>query len=137
MTAATIVNAGPAPRQPGLRATFQPRKEEKVFLARGQHTFTLPGRKLHASVQVDVEAESDEEALDAAETTITVSLAEVGQHDSIAVARWIKLERLAKTSLHGVVNEDRATYQHAWSFELLSADAEPRRAIWAAIYACK
>lgn len=137
MTAATIFNASPAPRQPGMRATFTPRKEEKVFLARGEHTFTLPGRKTRAKVQVDVDAESDEQALDAVETTIVISLAQDGEANFAPVARWVKLDRLAKTSLHGVVNEDRATYQHAWSFELLDGDLEPQRAVWAAIYSCK
>ncbi|SPO27551.1 related to N6-hydroxylysine acetyl transferase [Ustilago trichophora] len=135
MTAATIVNPSPAPRQPGLRATFNPRKEEKVFLASGEHVFTLPGREARVKVQVHVDAVSDEEALDAAETSISVSLAEAGQLDFVSVARWIKLNRLAKTSLHGVVNEDRATYQHVWSFELLDGEFDPHRAIWAAVYA--
>ncbi|KAJ9480425.1 Aerobactin siderophore biosynthesis protein, partial [Pseudozyma hubeiensis] len=134
MTAATIFNASPAPRQPGLRATFTPRKEEKVFLARGEHTFTLPGRKTLAKVQVDVDAESDEQALDAVEASIVISLAQDGEANFAPVARWVKLDRLAKTSLHGVVNEDRATYQHAWSFELLDGGVEPQRALWAAVY---
>lgn len=137
MTAATIINTSPAPRQPGLRATFTPRKEEKVFLARGEHAFTLPGRKIRAKVQVDVDADSDEEALNAAETTMVISLAQGGEADSTPVARWIKLDRLAKTSLHGVVNEDRATRQHAWSMELLDGGAEPQRALWVAIYSCE
>ncbi|SJX61516.1 related to N6-hydroxylysine acetyl transferase [Sporisorium reilianum f. sp. reilianum] len=135
MTTATTAKPSPAPRQPGLRATFHPRKEESVFLARGERVFTLPGRQVRVRVQVDVEAESDEDAIDASETTITISIAKPEQDAFDAVARWIKLDRLAKTSLHGVVNEDRATFQHAWAFELLGECKDPRRAIWAAIYA--
>ncbi|TKY89364.1 hypothetical protein EX895_001895 [Sporisorium graminicola] len=135
MTNAATAKSSPAPRQPGLRATFHPRKEEKVFLARGEHLFTLPDRQVRVKVQVNVEADSDEDAIDASETTITISIAQAEQDAFNAVARWVKLDRLAKTSLHGVVNEDRATFQHAWAFELLNETSDSHRVIWAAIYA--
>lgn len=137
MTKPQTISASPAVRQPGLRATFCPRKEERVFLARGVHLFTLPGRQVRVRVQVDVDAESDEDSINASETTITISIAQAEQDAFNAVARWVKLDRLAKTSLHGVVNEDRATFQHAWAFELLNETSDPLRVIWAAIYACK
>lgn len=142
--------ASPAPRAPGLRANFVPRKEHHVFLARGTHTFTLPGRNTRVTAHVQVSGEeraasdaaaatADADAaaaLDAPQTTISLSWDADKQH---VFALWTKTDRLVKTSQHGVVNEDRATRQHAWTLDIQdrgTCDGDVQRALWAALYAC-
>ena len=125
--------ASHAPRAPGLRATFNPRKEDQVFLARGGHSFTLPGRAFGVTVNVIAEGENDEAALNAEQTTIAVFW---DKAHSKPLAEWSKLNRVAKTSVHGIVNEDRATRQHVWLLRIFDF-GDLQRSLFAAVYPCE
>lgn len=147
-----LLKASPAPRDPGLRANFVPRKEYQAFLSRGRHTFTLPGRSISVTAQVNAASPGQQSSDSSAqqgneneasnkavidEPGVRVSLfwgdsKEDGQQTPFAL--WTMTDRLVETSQHGLVNQERAAFQHVWSLEI--QDENVNRSLWAAIYAC-
>ncbi|KAN0063623.1 Acyltransferase fer5 [Thecaphora frezii] len=125
-----LATVSPPTRQPGLRAAFSPKKEERVFLAQGVYTFTLPGRTSSVTVSVKCAGSTDEEAMDADKVSINVYWDEEQRRPAVGL---FKVDRIVETSLHGLVDEQRVARQLAW--QLLLYDAlNHERATWAALY---
>lgn len=73
------------------------------------------------------------------ESTLLFSLGSISDPNSKVSPcfKFEQLEKKAKVSLHGLVNEDRAEFERVWLIKKDGQGERNQEMLWSAIYACE